>query len=126
MKRRYYSAQWGRFLQKILGLRGHQPMCAANNPINFIDPDGTLLVEAWLTWKTIGLAVGVGTSIYYTYKTYNSSYNTVNESSNSMEAVKKPTRPTRNTKICEHYGQFGGWDAKRQPTGNMRRLLTRS
>ncbi len=116
MKKRFYSARWGRFVQKDpLGFEGgtNPYLYAANNPLFYIDPDGALLMEAWITWKTVGLAVGVATSVYYTYKVAKSSSKTVSETKKSAQAMEKMNKAyDYYSKICDHYGEFGGWDAK--------------
>ena len=79
MKQRCYSADWVRFLQKDpLGIEGGVNLYAyaANNPLKYVDPEGTFVLEAYavikvltIVGKTVGVvttAVGVGTAAYHT------------------------------------------------------------
>lgn len=99
MKRRFYDARWGRFVQKDpLGISGGMNLYAyaANNPLKYIDPDGTLLVEAWLTWKAVGAVVGVVTVAVAGYKTVSSGYNTVQEFKKKNQAADQMREAFRN------------------------------
>ncbi len=92
MKKRFYSAAWGRFVQKDpMGFQGgvNPYVYAANSPINFIDPDGALVVEAWLTWKAVGAVVGVVTFTVAAAKTAYSAYNTAQEYKKRNQAAEK-------------------------------------
>ncbi|NLZ28521.1 MAG: RHS repeat-associated core domain-containing protein, partial [Firmicutes bacterium] len=116
MKKRFYSASWGRFVQKDpLGLEGgiNPYAYAANNPLTYIDPDGALVAEAWLAWKTVGAIVGVVTLTAAAAKTAYNSYKTGSNLRKEMDAISKANKLYKEYQdICKKHGQFGGWEEK--------------
>ncbi len=108
MRRRFYSATWGRFVQRDpLGLEGGTNAYAygANNPLFYIDPDGTLVLEAWLTWKAVGAVVGVVTFTVAAAKTAHSAYSSVQEYKKKTQAADKAKDAFRKyADICNSRG----------------------
>lgn len=116
MGRRFYAAAWGRFLQKDpLGLAGgvNSYVFAANNPLAYVEADGTFPIAVWGAFKIASVAVGAVTTAYYTYKAHRSSYNAVSELRREVLTVGEVNKVYQNyIDVCNSYGQFGGWDAK--------------
>lgn len=116
MKKRFYSAAWGRFVQRDpLGLAGgtNSYVYGANNPLSHIDPDGTLVIEAWVTWKAVGMVVGGITLAVAAAKTAYSSYTTTRTLDKEMSAAEKAKKAYREYQdTVKRHGQWGGWDEK--------------
>ncbi len=116
MKKRFYSAPWGRFVQKDpLGLEGgiNSYAYAANNPLTYIDPDGALVAEAWLAWKTVGAIVGVVTLTAAAAKTAYNAYKSGSSLSKESDAVSKANKLYKEYQdVCKKHGQFGGLKEK--------------
>ena len=116
MKKRFYSAAWARFVQRDpLGLEGgtNSYVYGANNPLFYIDPDGTLLLEAWATWKAVGAVVGGITLAVAAVKTARSSYNTTRTLDKEISAAEKAKKAYREYQdTVKRHGQWGGWEEK--------------
>ena len=116
MGRRFYAATWGRFLQKDpLGIAGgiNPYAYAANNPISYLDAEGTVPIAIWGAFKVASLAVGAVTTTYYACKTAYCSYKAASVAKQEWSAVDKMQKVYSDyIDICNSHGQWGGWDEK--------------